>query len=301
MSKPNKETIVEQPTKKFEAPPAGVAETNESRKVASEEILHAEAFKTLKAHIFDDKTLTDADKQFCTDACLLRYLRARDYHLERSEKLLRGTLKWRKEYWKNGALDPNGPLDIEAGTGKVLVHGLDRYKRPVLYLRPRLQNTTNYVEQNRLTVYMLERCIESMDASYGTEKLTLIIDFKEYSLRNAPPMAQNKEFMTILSEHYPERLGVAILVDAPMIFNMTYKLLQPFIPAETKKKVVFVSGSAKPGQKKHEVLSKYLHMNDVPAEYGGDAVFEYDHEHYWSRELSHYDSKRMSQSPLGSD
>ena len=38
------------------------------------------------------------DRLFVDDACLVRYLRAREYNLAEAEELLRGTLLWRKEY-----------------------------------------------------------------------------------------------------------------------------------------------------------------------------------------------------------
>lgn len=53
-------------------------------------------------------------------------------------------------------------MDEEASTGKIFVAGRDLQGRPILYMRPQYQNTKNYEEQNRLTVYMLERCVQSM-------------------------------------------------------------------------------------------------------------------------------------------
>ena len=40
---------------------------------------------------------TDSDRVFCTDFMLRRYLRARDFKLKEAEKMIQGTLKWRKE------------------------------------------------------------------------------------------------------------------------------------------------------------------------------------------------------------
>ncbi|CAI5462002.1 unnamed protein product [Closterium sp. Yama58-4] len=34
---------------------------------------------------------------FCSDACLRRYLRARNWHVQRAERMLRNTLKWRDQ------------------------------------------------------------------------------------------------------------------------------------------------------------------------------------------------------------
>jgi hypothetical protein len=36
--------------------------------------------------------------QYCSDACLRRYLEARNWNLEKSEKMLEETLNWRSTY-----------------------------------------------------------------------------------------------------------------------------------------------------------------------------------------------------------
>lgn len=74
-------------------------------------------------------------------------------------------------------------------------------------MRPRFQNTRNYALQTQLTVYTLEMAIASMDRSCGVEQLVMLIDFHGYSIWNAPPMSQTREVLSILMDHYPERLG----------------------------------------------------------------------------------------------
>lgn len=44
------------------------------------------------------------------------------------------------------------------------------------------------------------------------------------------------------ADQYPERLGLAVMVDAPFLFHQSFKMLKPFLDAVTVKKVVFVSG-----------------------------------------------------------
>jgi hypothetical protein len=38
------------------------------------------------------------ERLYADDACLVRYLRAREYNLNNAEALLRGTLEWRRDY-----------------------------------------------------------------------------------------------------------------------------------------------------------------------------------------------------------
>ena len=126
---------------------------------------------------------------------------------------------------------------LEAGTGKLVRFGLDRRRRPVLYMRPRLQNTKEYEEQTAFTIYTLERMTHAMAAHEGVEQLCLVIDYKDYSLWNAPPLAQTKEILHVITHHYPERLGDAFMVNAPYLFHMVYKMVSPLIPPATRAKV----------------------------------------------------------------
>lgn len=41
--------------------------------------------------------IKDVETPWCTDDCLDRYLRAREYNLEKAESMLRATLQWRAE------------------------------------------------------------------------------------------------------------------------------------------------------------------------------------------------------------
>ncbi len=44
----------------------------------------------------------------------------------------------------------------------------------------------------------------------------------------------------IMSRHYPERLGYALILNAPWIFNATWVAMKAFMDTETSAKVGFV-------------------------------------------------------------
>lgn len=54
-----------------------------------------------------------------------------------------------------------------------------------------------------------------------------------------PPPGQN---------HFPERLGRAVSYKPPMLFNLLWRAVSPFVDPHTRDKLVFLSPSSPPGQ-----------------------------------------------------
>eukprot|EP00035_Acanthoeca_spectabilis_P024909 m.455985 g.455985 ORF g.455985 m.455985 type:complete len:532 (+) comp20970_c0_seq1:106-1701(+) len=206
---------------------------------------------------------------FCDRACLCRYLRARDWKVLAAEKLLRETLQWREEYGiENVGIES---IKDELATGKIYIHGFDRSGQPVMYQKPRNENSQNYENQVKAVAYLLEREMCAMDLSAGIEKHTLVIDFKGYSIFNKPPMSVTKQVLSLLMDKYPERLGVAFLVDAPVLFQGLWRVVKPFLPAETKKKIFFVSRTGTFGKngKMAEKFAEYFDDDQLEDDFGG--------------------------------
>eukprot|EP00741_Cyanophora_paradoxa_P016528 tig00020927_g15959.t1 len=219
--------------------------------------------------------LTPEQKRFCDDACLFRYLRAREWKIPKSETLLRETLQWRAE---------NRPellrwQDVEEGarTGKLFRWGYDKEGHPIIVLRPRFENLKDSSRESELKVklltYTVERAIASMPP--GVEKMVLMIDFKGYSSSNAPDMKTTKASIAVLSNYYPERLARAVACDPPWYFNTFWSLVKPFVDPVTRQKLVFKK-SDKPWDSVWQVIPR----DQLQSWAQGSAAFEYDHSSY---------------------
>lgn len=237
--------------------------------------------------------IDETDRQFCDKACLVRYLRARDYNLIDAEKLLRETLAWRKEI-NISSLDPR-TFEAEQLTGKIYLHGTDRTGRPVMYQKPRLQNSKDYALQVKQIAYFMERNMNAMNLECGVEQGIVIFDFNGYSIWNAPPFSQTKEVLNVILNHYPERLGSAYMMDAPYLFNALWNIVKPFLPAATQAKIQFVSSNGTFGARgtmSKELADKF--DDDMLEEaFGGLLSSSYDHEAYWAAELAIWDQTQL--------
>lgn len=231
--------------------------------------------------------LSGKDLKYCSDACLKRYLEARNWNVDKSKKMLQETLKWRSTYkpdeirWHE--------ISAEGETGKMFRANFhDRYGRTVLIMKPGLQNTTGMDNQIRHLVYMMENAI--LNLPEGQEQMAWLVDFTGWSLSTSVPVKCARETANILQNHYPERLGVAFLYNPPRIFEAFWKIVKYFLDPKSFQKVKFVYSMNKDSV---EVMRSYFDVDNLPTEFGGKATLTYDHDEF-SRSMVDDDEKTVT-------
>ncbi|EAA32087.1 CRAL/TRIO domain-containing protein [Neurospora crassa] len=212
--------------------------------------------------------ITDREKFWLTRECLLRFLRATKWNQKEAEKRILGTLTWRREYGVEELTADH--ISPENETGKQIILGYDKEGRVCHYLNPGRQNTEASPRQVQHLVFMLERVIDLMPPQ--VETLSLLINFKSSKSRSntAPGIGQAREVLNILQNHYPERLGRALIINVPWIVNGFFKLITPFIDPNTREKLKF-----------NEDMKKYVPAEQLWTEFNGSLEFDYDHATYW--------------------
>lgn len=218
--------------------------------------------------------LSGRSLQYCTDACLRRYLEARNWNVEKAKKMLEETLRWRLSYkpeeirWHEVA--------VEGETRKLFRANFhDRSGRTVLILRPGVQNTTSIENQMKHLVYLIENAI--LNLPDGQEEMAWLIDFTGWSFTFSVPIKAARDTVTILQNHYPERLAVAFLYNPPRIFEAFWKVVKYFMDPKTIQKVKFVYPK---NNDSVELMRSYFDVDNLPTQFGGKATLHYDHEEF---------------------
>lgn len=155
--------------------------------------------------------IIDTERAWLTRECLLRYLRATKWSVPDAASRLMATLVWRREYGLEGFTPEY--ISPEQETGKQMIVGFDRQGRPAQYLNPWRQNTDASPRQIHHLFYMVERVVELMPP--GVEQLCLCINFKTSKQRQntSVPISTAREVLHVLQNHYPERLGKALIIN----------------------------------------------------------------------------------------
>lgn len=213
-------------------------------------------------------------------SALVRYLRARQWDVQKASEMMRATARWREQFDLQGLRSGkyNDTIAMENSTGKMYCRGFDQLGRPIIYMKPRKENSTDLVGPVRHLAYCMERAIACIDRQLSTgrlcgdindtrsRKIVLFIDFSEVSLSTAPPISVSRDCVTMLQDHYPERLGQAFIIDHPWVVSAFFKALSPFVDPVTKEKFVFFTEDK---QERKARMCQYFDLNTVETEFGG--------------------------------
>jgi len=219
---------------------------------------------------------------FLDDATLYRYLKARNWKADASRDMLLATMKWREEFKPDETT-----VDMVASCiqiGGMYIHGYDKYRRPVVYLKVADKPDPHTSEEKlRFITFTLEKAAKLMDKSRGVEKAVWCVDCNNYDRKYNGDLSHSRALLSILQNHYPERLGLFLIIDAPFLFRIFWKLISPFIDAKTMRKIVFLGGTP---EEKRKVLQEYIDLKDVPKAYWGDSDFVFNADEYiaWLKE-----------------
>ncbi|OVA03118.1 CRAL-TRIO domain [Macleaya cordata] len=221
---------------------------------------------------------------YCSDASITRHLRARNWNVKKAIKMLKETLKWRSEYkpeeirWDEVA--------NEAETGKIYrLNCVDKCGRTVLVMRPSCENTKSTKGKIRYLVYCMENAILNLPADQ--EQMVWLIDFHGFNMSNIS-VKVTRETAHVLQDHYPERLGVAILYNPPKIFESFWMVVKPFLEPKTYRKVKFVYSDDLNTKK---IMEDLFDMDTLESSFGGNNQVTFNINEYAERMRE--DDKRM--------
>ncbi|CAD6249469.1 unnamed protein product [Miscanthus lutarioriparius] len=199
---------------------------------------------------------------YCSDASIARYLMARNWDVKKATRMLKKTLKWRSEYKPDEIRWDD--ISDEAVTGKTYrTDYFDKIGRSILVMRPGCQNTKNPNGQVKYLVYCMENAI--LNLPHGQDQMVWLIDFAGFNLGNLS-IQVTKMTADVLQGHYPERLGVAILYNAPKFFEPFWKMASPLLEKKTRNKVKFVY-SDRPDTMK--IMEDLFNMEELECAFGG--------------------------------
>jgi hypothetical protein len=127
----------------------------------------------------------------------------------------------------------------------------------------------------RFHAWETEQALRSMyeltsTSGYNIETFVLVIDAAGWNMRLATADAFTfiKGMAVTDSDHYPERLGTMVIINAPAVLSFAWRIIQGFLDSVTKEKIRILSADPAEWQ---PVLQHYINVDQIPRQYGGTA------------------------------
>ncbi|CAF4648122.1 unnamed protein product [Rotaria sp. Silwood2] len=197
------------------------------------------------------------------DVTVLRWLRARKWNVNLALEQLIDTLKWRFQCSVN-QLVSKGESELcyeEILTGKTFYIGYDRDGRPIDYVsvKDHIKGQFSSESTEKLTVFSMEIGRKLLQSPI--ESVTVIFDMTGFSMKNMD--YQHTHFiLNLLQNHYPESLGLALIVNAPWLFNSCWHIIKLWLDPVVESKFHFINNL--------EDLTKFIDLSNIPKRLNGN-------------------------------
>ncbi|XP_008303806.1 SEC14-like protein 1 [Stegastes partitus] len=216
------------------------------------------------------------------DQHVLRFLRARDFNLDKAREFLCQSLTWRKQHQVDFLLDtwerPQLLQDYYSGGW----HHHDRDGRPLYILRLGQMDTKGLVRALGEEVLLrqilsineegLRRCEENTRV-FGRpiSCWTCLVDLEGLNMRHLwrPGVKALLRIIEVVEANYPETLGCLLILRAPRVFPVLWTLVSPLIDENTRKKFLVYAGNDYQGP---GGLVDYIDREIIPDFLRGDCM-----------------------------
>ncbi|XP_072298626.1 SEC14-like protein 1 [Eucyclogobius newberryi] len=216
------------------------------------------------------------------DQHVLRFLRARDFNLDKAREFLCQSLTWRKQHKVDFLLDtwerPQTLHDYYSGGW----HHHDKDGRPLYILRLGLMDTKGLVRASGEEMLLkqvlslneegLRRCEENTRV-FGrpVSCWTCLVDLEGLNMRHLwrPGIKALLRIIEVVEANYPETLGKLLIVRAPRVFPVLWTLVSPLIDENTRTKFLVYAANDYQGA---GGLVDYIDKQYIPDFLGGDSL-----------------------------
>jgi len=226
----------------------------------------------------------DCKMQDSSDVFLLRWLIARNFDVDRAEKMLRASLEWRRQYKIDTLLqDFESPEVFQKYFAAGFV-GVDKAHNPlwvVRYGKIDMKGILHSAKKKDYLYHVYTLVETSIEASKQYKKKhnlpssfmpqsTIIFDMEDFAMRHItykPAMDAAVQIIQFYEANYPEYLRRVFVINAPRVFNLAFAIVRPFLNEATANKIRIIAGSE--ASQWAKVMLNEIDADQLPAHYGG--------------------------------
>ncbi|CAK1551372.1 unnamed protein product [Leptosia nina] len=190
-----------------------------------------------------------------SDTTLLRFLRARDFNVEKAREMLSQSLLWRKKHQVDKILSEYETPDVVTQYFPGGWHHHDKDGRPLYVLRLGQMDVKGLLKSIgedgllKLTLHVCEEGLKLLEeatrsSEHAILSWCLLVDLDGLNMRHLwrPGVRALLRIIQIVEANYPETMGRVLIVRAPRVFPILWTIVSTFIDENTRSKFLFYGG-----------------------------------------------------------
>lgn len=202
-----------------------------------------------------------------SDGVLIRFLRARDFDVELSLKLLLNYQRWQRECPEISAnLHPASVLGLLQNHYHGVLSHRDHSGSRVLIYRIAQWNSKDFSAYEVFRVSLITSELIVRETETQRRGIKVIFDLRGWCFAHAlqinPSLA--KKISSVLTDSFPLKVRGIHLINEPIFFRPVFAMLRPFLPDKIKQRIHMHGGSFV------DSLCDHFHPSILPPEYGGE-------------------------------
>ncbi|KAF8794916.1 SEC14-like protein 2 like protein [Argiope bruennichi] len=200
------------------------------------------------------RTINDITPKMRQDETLFyRFLKARDFNLQKSEDMLRKHIVWRKEFQVDTILTDYKPPEVLVKYLPVSLVGYDKEGSPIIYTDmagdPKgIIGSAKKTDLIKYVIRIYEKAVESMkeqSVKHG-KPVTSMVQIYNYAnmtftkATNRKSIEMVKLGIDIFQDNYPERLKVVFDINTSFYFSLFFPFIKVVLAPAVYNKIHFM-------------------------------------------------------------
>lgn len=212
---------------------------------------------------------------YCSDGCTADFALAH-------------TLEFREKF-RPWLITPS--VQKENSNGWMYIHGYSptRYHEDaerggysIIWFRPGLHKIDNAEAFIRTIIHTIDKCLADVlsrtDSQVG--KCNVVLDAQGFGPTYIPPIKATKKLLKMLQDHFPDTMGVLVLINMGRASQMFMSIVNPFLPDIVKRKIHIVPND---NDKRREMLSQLIDEKFIPTWLGGTDNYQFESTEYYQQ------------------
>lgn len=188
---------------------------------------------------------------------------ARDNDLEASYAMANLAIKWRSDIHPGSLTTADFSTANSQGVWRFAGYAKNGW--PIMLVRTSLYDPSCYSTEEyvRYIAYMMETNVKRVDSSNPNGQKHFII-FDMLGMQYNTDLAKLRQLIKIANDHNPERLGIAMVINASALFWGLWKIMSAWMdPATSEKVKVFTTDYV-------DFLEEHVGLEHVCTDLGGE-------------------------------